>query len=104
MSKKEENYRILRELGMKEYELFFFQKKCGNAFEEYEEMEEFIVLLGSLAGNDIIKVLKKNAYLFLFDLYFLASVIRKEMNRTKNYKKGLRNLQKRKFCSGVIKK
>ena len=94
MKKKEENYRILKELGMKECELFFFQKKCGTAFEEYEEMEEFIVLLGSLLGDDIIKVLKKHAYLFLFDLYFLASVIGKEMNQTKNYKKCLKNSHK----------
>ena len=98
MEKKEENYKILQEIGMKDYELFLLKKKYGNSFEEYEGMEEFIVLLGSLAGNDIIKVLKKHTYLLFFDFYFLASVIGKEINNTKNYKKGLRNLKNKKFC------
>ena len=98
MKKKEENYKILQSIGMKEYELFLFEKKYGSVFEKYEGMEELIVLLGSLAGDDIIKVLKNHTYLFLFDLYSLASVIEKEMNKTKNYKKGLKNLQRKKFC------
>ncbi len=97
MKKKEENYKILRELGMKEYELFFFQKKCGDVFEEYKEMEAFVVLLGSLTGDKLIPILKAHTYLFFLDFYFLASVIAKEMNETKNYKKSLQNLQEKRF-------